>query len=267
MMGFSKKISTKIVIVFLIFLLLIGLFTSLSKGSILFYIICTIIGFIIEAIILNNWHKFKFILGAILAMLIAGCVADLTGFYDVQSRLLATKGFVGSVESREGGFDHYSNEAIKSPILGSGIASARSYRGENDTYPHNIFIEIFIETGLIGLLFLTSFLFLIFILSFKLLMMHKLLCPPYYYMCLVSFLAFLFSFFMSQLTGDIGGNRDIWFFAGIIVALWVSRKRAMLPCPLICQRSKDKFLAMCSYQSESWRFDEATPSRASDLCG
>ena len=101
---------------------------------------------------------------------------------------------------------------FKTFLLGVGSGGFSSFYIMRDYrfYPHNMFIEVIIELGLIGLS-----LFLVF--WYKI---SKVLFRLYNNLSIVSALwitAFLIRFFGSQFSGDIGGNRDMWLYLSLVL--------------------------------------------------
>ena len=101
-------------------------------------------------------------------------------------------------------------------IFGIG-ASGFCYIGANrDTklYPHNIFVEIILELGLIGLiLFILPFLFLLndFILTKNKINKNEYIQIIFWIMLTILFLL------NAQVSGDINDNRLLWFFQGGLI--------------------------------------------------
>jgi O-antigen ligase len=101
---------------------------------------------------------------------------------------------------------------IKTLLVGVGSGGFSSFYIMRDYrfYPHNMFIEVIVELGLLGLS-----LFLIF--WYKI---GKILFRSYINLSIVSALwitAFLVRFFGSQFSGDIGGNRDMWLYLSLVL--------------------------------------------------
>ncbi|MCJ7802926.1 MAG: hypothetical protein MUP82_11285, partial [Candidatus Marinimicrobia bacterium] len=94
--------------------------------------------------------------------------------------------------------------------VGSGGFSSFYIMRDYRFYPHNMFIEVIVELGLLGLS-----LFLIF--WYKI---GKIVFRSYINLSIVSALwitAFLIRFFGSQFSGDIGGNRDMWLYLSLVL--------------------------------------------------
>jgi len=79
-------------------------------------------------------------------------------------------------------------------------------------YPHNIFLELFVENGL-----LAGIIFILFSIYFLGKIIKIFLSKKYNNeMILVSFL-FLFAFLSAQVSSSICGNRNLWAFGGMLV--------------------------------------------------
>lgn len=99
------------------------------------------------------------------------------------------------------------------PALGWGLGGWSNAYWQNDTreYPHNLFLEVLVEQGLVGLAALFYFLWLMF--------RHLRRCAaatrqkiPY----LVPGLVYLIS--IAMFSGDLDDDRFIWFWCGLILA-------------------------------------------------
>ena len=116
--------------------------------------------------------------------------------------------------------EHFLNQSInhlknnpEKVILGIGVGgfSYISANREGRLYPHNIFMEIILELGLIGLiLFVLPFLFL---LNDFLITKNKINNEENRQIILWIMLIILF-FLNAQVSGDINDNRLLWFFQG-----------------------------------------------------
>lgn len=88
----------------------------------------------------------------------------------------------------------------KYPILGTGLGGFKGYNGLGWTiinkYPHNLFLEMFVETGIIGLFILFSLLFFLFKYSYQL--------------SKFTFIFLLFALFLSMFSKDIATQSVLW---------------------------------------------------------
>jgi O-antigen ligase len=101
--------------------------------------------------------------------------------------------------------------------IGNGGFSQAIYRQDIRWYPHNIFIEVFCELGLIGLGLLLWHLGSIWG-DIRLFLRKNI--PDHSRTLFHSFcMAAFFNFVNAQFSGDLNDNRRFWFFLGMVVAL------------------------------------------------
>jgi hypothetical protein len=128
--------------------------------------------------------------------------------------------WAGSVESRILMALYYFERGLDSPFLGSGIKS--SYGGPSMIRAHNVSLELFVQVGLLGPLLFLLFVTTTLIQGWQALRMtHD---RQRQRLITATLLACILAAFMSQITGDIIGNRDLWFFSGLVLALLPSSK-------------------------------------------
>lgn len=116
--------------------------------------------------------------------------------------------------------EHY-NSAISmwlnKPILGYGFASYGDlYFNGKHAYPHNLFLEILAELGLVGFILLILLFILLFIEIVKLIKV-KSIRNNYIFIGIISGLIVVF--FNSMTSGDINGNRILFAFMSLVFAL------------------------------------------------
>jgi O-antigen ligase len=105
----------------------------------------------------------------------------------------------------------------RSPILGHGPGSFPIYTGMGDVrgYPHNIFVEIFVENGLIGLLIFLTLLY--FTLRYTMSTYSKYANGIQSKIILNVLLAsFIFYFINANFSGDINDNQLLFCFIGLL---------------------------------------------------
>jgi O-antigen ligase len=107
---------------------------------------------------------------------------------------------------------------LRSPLIGWGTGAFHEYMGGWVRYPHNIFIEIGAELGLVGLGVFVAFLLL------TLRSAMKVILAPLYdddvkQMMLILLICFTFCLVAAQFSLDINGNSNIWLFSGLIWAV------------------------------------------------
>ncbi|MBN2354703.1 O-antigen ligase family protein [candidate division KSB1 bacterium] len=101
--------------------------------------------------------------------------------------------------------------------VGSGGFSQMIYRQDIRWYPHNIFLEVFCELGLIGtvlLLWHFAGVAATGLKAYKITMPEKTKA-----IFLAVILAAIFNFIGAQFSGDLNDNRRLWFFLGLVIAL------------------------------------------------
>lgn len=103
------------------------------------------------------------------------------------------------------------NAFIENPILGLGIGGfgIYAYKLDENIYPHNIFLEIGAELGIVGLVLFTAAIIYIFVLSIKLIK------HPHIQ---IYFALFLFVFFNYLKSGGLIDARKLFIIIGILVA-------------------------------------------------
>jgi len=115
---------------------------------------------------------------------------------------------------------------LDSPLFGigtGGFSNLISYRDEK-LYPHNIFLEIAAENGIIGLLIFVGFLLCTIIIAYSLLYKIKLGYETKE-IILISLSLFLFGLIASFFSGDITGNQYIWYGSVIIWGQYLANRK------------------------------------------
>ena len=111
---------------------------------------------------------------------------------------------------------------IEQPVLGHGTGAFAVDRGGIDErkYPHNIILELLYEQGVVGAAVLCAFLWLIFRRWRQAANLVKsyLLTPEIYGAVHLAGLLFLFTFTQAMKSGDVDGNRIMFFYAGLVIA-------------------------------------------------
>lgn len=100
-------------------------------------------------------------------------------------------------------------EQVSAFGIGTGGFSHLVKMGDMRAYPHNLFVEIGLENGILGLVALLAFFGII---------LHRCRRALGNPRDLVVALLFLFSVWNAQFSGDITVNETVWLFAGIIAA-------------------------------------------------
>ena len=108
----------------------------------------------------------------------------------------------------------------ESPLIGRGIGSwpVLSGRGDIRAYPHNIFLEIVFELGVLGLLIFV----LILLYAWRQIPSLRVLRREPWMMLAVAQL--LSAFINANLSGDLNDNKLFWAFTGLIVVCSLQRR-------------------------------------------
>ena len=220
----KSKIIFKIFYFFLLMLFIIGLILCPAKGVLYSFILVLIIMFLKILINKNiNFKKIIFIFLLIISMLTIGSLAfrkaSVEGFG--VKRIIPSMIFdQSSIQIRI----QYYHDAIesfkKNPLIGKGVGMFSYEHGSRGAYPHNIFLEIAAEYGLIGIIIFWPFLIYLFYLALRLIknipLKHSFLIIP---------LWFLIIFSDAMVSGSIANNRNIWLFGAIILIITKYYKR------------------------------------------
>lgn len=118
---------------------------------------------------------------------------------------------------------------MNSPFIGGGAGAFHEYVGGMHYYPHNIFVEIGAELGLLGLAVFLAFL----VLTLKSALSVVLSAGPdeeVRQVMLVLLVCFVFSLVAAQFSLDINGNSKLWLFSGLIwCASMAAKARKQMP--------------------------------------
>lgn len=106
--------------------------------------------------------------------------------------------------------------------LGTGGFSALAQAGDRRLYPHNLFLEVGLENGLVGLLALATFLVLIWRRWRRARVEWRPRDLTRWNLTRVAMASALFALVAAQFSGDISGNEGIWLWAGVL-AVWSAR--------------------------------------------
>jgi hypothetical protein len=99
---------------------------------------------------------------------------------------------------------------------GTGAFPATLFLRDFRLYPHNLEVEVLIELGLPGMLLLLGF--LVFTLAHARRLARRSVTGRW--LLLLAFMALL----NAQVSGDITGNGELWFWAGMIGGLWIAAR-------------------------------------------
>ena len=129
-------------------------------------------------------------------------------FYTINTRLDFWKACLNSA-----------SESFRNLIfgIGSGGFSKMYYHRDFTWYPHNIFLEVLCELGLVGVILLCWHFILIFKTGVQTLFQK--LQPKQKNLMLAYLMAAFFNFMAAQFSGDLNRNRKLWLFFGVIAAI------------------------------------------------
>lgn len=206
----------------------IGLFISIATNSrgpfiallitILFYF------FIFSKIKLSIILKYVFLISVLLIVIFTVLPESFISRYKImgEKEIHVTSkrvDVVNTFKTRENfiaqSFEYIKNNPEKLMFgIGSGGFSNISVSTDTRIYPHNIFVEIILEFGIISLLlFLSPFLLII----SEYIFLKKNVSTNENISIIIWIVIFFFFFLNAQVSGSINGNRILWFFQGGVV--------------------------------------------------
>ncbi|MDR2036299.1 MAG: O-antigen ligase family protein [Bacteroidales bacterium] len=202
------------------FFLIIGLFNliiSTSRGPILSTILTTmVIAFITYSDSKKTFNFYNKILTILFIIFISGTL--VLSYISVNNieigifnrfKLMKENSQTGKKETR---VDLYSEafEMFKSsPIIGKRFVTESKYSG--GAYPHNIFLEIMMALGLLGLFF---FIIIMYNLYKKISSLRRESAYYLFFFCLL-----VFFFWMAQVTGSLFNNFELWILSATMFSL------------------------------------------------
>ena len=114
----------------------------------------------------------------------------------------------------------------KNPVIGGGIRSYRTHSNGCHTHPHNYYLEIVSELGLIGLTLIIIFVFQLLFESLKILRLNSYRINTTSHMLIPPFLFILIEFFPFRSSGSFFSTSNasiIFIFFAILVSLMVNK--------------------------------------------
>ena len=114
----------------------------------------------------------------------------------------------------------------KNPMIGGGIRSYRTHNNGCQTHPHNYYLEIISELGLIGLTLIIIFVFKLLFESLKILRLNSNSIGTKSHMLIPPFLFILIEFFPFRSSGSFFSTSNasiIFIFFAILVSLMVNK--------------------------------------------
>ncbi|MFG6114174.1 O-antigen ligase family protein [Halobacillus sp. MO56] len=212
----------------ILYLLLIPIFmhTMLLTGSRgpIIAVLISVIGVIL--LLGGFWQRLKYSTKLIsstviifLFMLVTNFnIQEINGYQRVMSNIMA----IGENTSDQGRIERMQialNGILESDYFGVGTGGfADLYSTSARAYPHNIFLEVFVELGIIGLILLLA------LMTITIFRVKKLSLNVDISIIAKAFGgAWFFSFIIAMVSGDISTNQYFWVTGGLI---W------LLPCPI-----------------------------------
>lgn len=112
---------------------------------------------------------------------------------------------------------------MRSPILGIGTGGFSSLIAKRDTrwYPHNIFLEIALENGILGLVTFVSFIIITLWYGLRIIL-NRFISSFNLNLAAIALAIFVFGFLNAQVSGDVTMNTHMWFASGMIVSIYFS---------------------------------------------
>ncbi len=122
--------------------------------------------------------------------------------------------------------------------LGAGSWATEIYGRDERQYPHNIFLELFVEQGLVGVYIVS--LYIVMVIGIAIYRLRHTTNHETYALIVVGLGLFTYSILVAQTSGDLADNRYMWMFGTLIISItdneetdcyyhglgcrWVSRK-------------------------------------------
>lgn len=124
------------------------------------------------------------------------------------------------IEHYKTAFDLWS----QAPLLGHGVGSWPLLTGRPDDryFPHNMFLEVLVEAGLVGLVFLGA----LFATAFRAFSLERLRRDP---QALCATMLFASALLNAMLSGDIADNRVVFMWMGLLALFALARPVAAAP--------------------------------------
>ena len=209
-------------LIFLLPLFIAGLIATAARGAIVALAAAVLIG---AAALLKKGRLRLTTAALLLFFLVAGVggaflvlrQTDL-GKYNAKAgelKLLFTEGSASGTSASRMDFYRTTLAAIPDhPLLGSGIGSWSTFYFGNDqrNYPHNLFLEIAFEQGLLGL---TAFLALLILVELSI---SRMLSASHSYFLVLGLLVF-YCLAVSLFSGDLDDNRVLWLWIGVTLTV------------------------------------------------
>jgi O-antigen ligase len=207
---------------FMLPLLIVGLMASASRGPMVSLSVAVLIG-------LATWVRQGRVRTSTAAALLLLFVVGASGAYFAlrqadldkytakagELKLLFTEGAASGTAAKRLTFYRSTLAAIPDhPLLGTGIGSWSTfyYGSDQRNYPHNLFLEIAFEEGLLGFAAFLILLLLVGVSAVRMLIVSR----SYF---LAPGLMVLYCVLVSSFSGDLDDNRVLWLWIGVTLSL------------------------------------------------
>ncbi len=210
----KKQIALKIAV---LFALLIGLLLSNSKGPLLSLVLCMIVYILL---IYDKPIPKKITIFLLFCLTVLGVFMILpesvtfryTSIFHSED-ILSVSSLHTRIFLQKKAMEFF----LQHPIVGIGLGGFESIFGKG-MYPHNIFLELLAETGILGIL---PFLFLLIIIFKKGIELVKFpLDDDQKSLARGTFIALLYLILAKQVSGNLNELRLFFFFAGILILIF-----------------------------------------------
>jgi O-antigen ligase len=115
---------------------------------------------------------------------------------------------------------------MASPVTGVGTGGYYMKMLYGDfTYPHNLFLEVACENGIIGLTIMIAFVIIVFKMARKNVRRYRTLSGDLLQLSIAVTVIFIYSLWNAMFSGAIYSNEIVWLSAGFIYVLYLSHKR------------------------------------------
>ncbi len=223
--GGRWKFSTKLLISGI---LLLGIIASGSKGSLI--ILAVTLAFRAGVYFLMGRRMKKAELYLLISFLLLAAplmymlsVSEGTGF---AKQVTESDTYLNSLVMRIDIIKYYIQFGLQEPLLGHGISAAYS---EVSGYPirtHSAISSIFVQAGIIPVLLHLSFALWFIFVGMKHVSSRVKYSPQFRLILEAAYFGFFLLLLKSEITSDIPGNRELWFFAGLLLSCFaLARKR------------------------------------------
>jgi len=219
----SKRYTVKSICLLSILIMLYPILRTGSRAPFFGLVIAIILYYFYQPDIKRK-HKLIIFSSLILMLLIFLLITQSVLF----SRIISPDiNDLSSTFSRIAAWEKALYEFSSAPIMGIGTGSFYyEFLYITIFYPHNIFLELLSESGILGFLSIVIFCILSIRYALNNIKYFKIQgSSKYIKLSIVLFTIFLFSVWNAMFSGDIVHNGTVWLSAGLIVALYDSKER------------------------------------------